>query len=114
MDPLQFQLFDELIPTHSYANHRPDAHEQLDTQIETRHGGIGTYTIAFISSSREEREAASRQAHGTGRQRALREFAQFVLEVLPFLCGQSDSPKRRARLKRKLCTQAICSLLGVS
>ena len=114
MDPLQIKLLDELVLIHNHANRCHAALEQLDTQIETRCRGVGTSTIAFVSHSRSEREASSGRGHGTARQKALREFARFVLEVLPFLYGKSESPKGTARPKQKLCTQAICSLLGVS
>lgn len=51
---------------------------------------------------------------GTDKGKALRNFANFVVEVLPFLYAKSDAPSGTRCSKRKLCTNAICCLLGVS
>lgn len=37
-----------------------------------------------------------------------------MLEVIPFLCGQSEAPDETPGPSKNLCTQAICSILGVS
>lgn len=114
MDPQQMLLLDEIIFIHNYANRCHAANEKIACSVERRRRGIGTSTVAFVSSSREQREGSSGETRGTGRQKGLREFANFVFEVLPFLYSQVDSPTGTARPKTKLCTQAICCLLGVS
>lgn len=55
-----------------------------------------------------------RRFFGTGREKALRDFAKFFLEVLPFLYAQADSPRGTKRPARILFTTANCCLLGVS
>lgn len=116
-DPLQYMLLDEFILIHEHANRCQAEAEKLSSLVPSRRRGVGTSTVAFTAPSREEREreAGGLQECGeTERERSLREFAKFVLEVLPFLYGQTDSPSGTKRPKKKLCTQAICCLLGVS
>lgn len=114
-DPLQFMLFEELILIQDYSERCHKSVEKAALYVQQRRKGIGSSTVAFSAPSREEREANNSEEHyGTEREKALREFAKFVVEVLPFLYGQVDSPRGTMRPKRKLCTQAICCLLGVS
>lgn len=113
-DPRQYMLLDELILIHDHANRCHAATENLPSYVQARRRGIGTSTVAFAAPSREEREVMTGELRGTDREKALRKFAKFVLEVLPFLYGQQDSPTGTAHPKRKLCTQATCCLLGVS
>lgn len=113
-DPLQFMLFDELIMMQEHAERFHASTEKVSRYVHQRRKGIGTSTVAFSAPSRAERELNSDGEHGTERQKALLEFGKFVIEVLPFLYGQADSPRGTMRPKRKLCTKAICCLLGVS
>lgn len=112
-DPMQLMVLSELIDIHKYAERCQRAVEDPVAVIEGRRPGIGTSKIGHVAPSRGEREAGSAVFHGTERQKALREFAKFVLEVLPFLYGDADSPSG-IRPKKKLCTNAICCILGVS
>lgn len=114
-DPQQYMVFTELVMVHEHAEGCHAATEMASSLTERRGHGIGTSTVAFVAPSRAEREAASgEQQHVTERRRTLREFGAFVMEVMPFLYGQIASPRSSARLNNKLCTQAICCLLGVS
>ena len=101
---------------HEHAEACHSAHETLSLLTETRAPVIGTSIVGLTATSRAEREASSGVRHGTERQKALSGFARFVVEVLPFLCGHIDSQRvgLGERLKNKLCTSAICCLLGVS
>lgn len=60
--------------------------------------------------SRTERDPLST----TDRRKAVRQLGDFIADVLPFLYGVSDSSNGVRRPKQKLCTTAICCLLGVS
>lgn len=113
-DSVQCMVFDELLLMHEYAEVCHAAADNIPVMIGRRRRGIGTSTIGFVAPSREEREASDTASHGTARENALRKFGKFVIEVLPFLYGQVDSPRGTTRPKKKLCTQAICCLLGVS
>lgn len=112
-DTLQYLVFDEQILIHEYAESCHAAAENLSSFIERRRRGIETSNVRFVAPSRERRESVSGQ-QGTERQKALREFGKFLVEFLPFLYAQVDSPRGTARPKKKLFTQAICCLLGVS
>lgn len=114
-DPGNFMAFDEIVLIHDFAEQCHRESEELNSSVcEARRPGIGTSTVAFVAPSRAEREALSGERSGTSRLETLRKFAKFVSEVLPFLYGQSDSPRGTKCVKRKICTQAICCILGVS
>lgn len=113
-DPLQYMVLDEMILIHDYANGCHATQEKLNSYVHRRRHGIGTSTVAFTATSREQRESLPGDTCGTEREIALRDFAKFVMEVLPFLYGQADSPTGTTRPMMKLCTQSICCLLGVS
>lgn len=113
-DPKHYKLFEELGLIHEQAERFHLDNEVAPSLHERRRRGIGTSTISFTAPSRAERESASGQHPGTERENSLRQFGNFVVEVLPSLYGQADSPNSNGFPQKKLCTQAICCLLGVS
>lgn len=113
-DPMKYPLFGELIQIHEYAEKCHSEAERLGLYVGGRRKGTGTSNVAFVTASRAERESQCGGRSGTNREIALREFAKFVVEVLPFLYGSADAPSGTSRPARKICTNAICCLLGVS
>ena len=78
--------------------------------LHTRRKGVGGSDIAYVATSREQREP---DRH-TDRQNALKSLAKLCKEVLPFLRGEKSAPNCTVYPQIKLCTEAICCLLGVS
>ena len=115
-DAEQCMLLDELIQIHQHANrcHR-DAEEVGEEfqPIRKRRKGIGRSHVAFAAPGRKERELVDEKLRSIERN-PLRTLSNFIEEVLPFLYGQADSPTGTKRPSKKLCTHAICSILGVS
>lgn len=118
-NPLEYNVFNELVYLHQYAEicHKDMENENNSEFVELNHHGQGTSTVAYRSLSREEREGSCRDeyhAHGTRRQESLRDFARFVMEILPFLYAKDSSACGSVHLRKKLCTHSICCLLGIS
>lgn len=113
-DPDNIFIADEFIDIHNISKRLHNAVDNVTEYVQTRRRGVGGSHIAYVAASREQRNLESCSIVGTDRQKALRHFADFVVEVLPFLYAKADAPSGTRCPKRKLCTSAICSLLGIS
>lgn len=110
IDPDVIFLFDALLQIHSVSERLHKPIKEASCRLQRRQKGVGGSDVGHNAPTREERETDP----GTDRQIALLNFANFALEVLPFLYGQSGAPDGTPCPAEKLCTQAICSLLVVS
>lgn len=110
VDPDKVRLLEEISLIHDVAEVLHFEIRNESGSLGTRRRGIEGSQINFVAPSREVRETFV----GTERQRALRTFGTFVLEVLPFLYGQENAPSGTECPSEKLCTQTICCILGIS
>ena len=115
-DSAHCMLLDELIQIHEHANRcHNDAENMTDDlhHIRKRRRGIGRSHLAFVAPGRKQRELGEGKLCAVERN-PLQTLSNFIGEVLPFLYGQADSPTGTVRPSKKLCTHAICCILGVS
>lgn len=87
IDPGILFLFEELRLIYEIAEGL-HSNIQRSNLVETRRGGVGGSFVGFAAPSRRESDS---MMPATDRQRALRSFASFVLNVLPFLYGREDA-----------------------
>lgn len=110
-DGIQFLVFDEVIRIHEIADSLHKKFDECAKVLQTRRCGVG---FGGIAHEREADLGADLGQQITARKQTLREHADFVVEVFPFVYGLIDSPLGTPKPPRKLCTEAICCLLGVS
>lgn len=110
-DGEKVELLDEVLEISRLADglHRKVAGS--NELVQARRKGVGGSSLSFVAPLRFEREFDRRSSE---RQRALRDLADFVTDVLPFLWGQRESSTGIKPPEKKLCTQVLCDLLGVS
>ena len=109
-EPDQIRLLEEVLKIHFIADGLHSQIENVQRLVKTRRKGIGGSNLVYVAPSRQDRESD----HATDRQKALKQLSEFTTEVIPFLRGQKDAPSGTKRPQNKLCTEAICCLLGVS
>lgn len=109
-DHEQFSIFDEALRIHELAQALHRRVGEVGQMVQTRGRGVGVSHIDYVGRSRRERDPLST----TDRCAALRQLGEFIADVLPFLYGMNDSRNGVRKPKNKLCTTAICGLLGVS
>lgn len=115
IDPEKIRLFEELRLIHDVAEQLHSVIKPYHDVVETRRSGTGGSYIGFSGPSRRERERhLGVWGWSANRKRSLRRFTDFALKVLPFLYGNEDAPSGTKCPSEKLCTEAICALLGVS
>lgn len=78
--------------------------------LPKRREGIGRSAVGFVSQGRLDRERDRMVQH----RNLLKDLAEFVLDVLPFLYGLRDAPDGENCPSRKFCTKCICGILGIS
>lgn len=109
-DGQNLSLLDEVLHIHRIAEKLHRRIGIMPSLVQTRLKGVGGSSLGLTAQTRAERDPNQ----CTDRPAALRELKLFATDVFPFLRGQQDAPSGTPRPKRKLCTEAICSLLGVS
>lgn len=110
IEPGKLLLFHELKLIHEVAEKMHASIRKVKLLVERRRRGVGGSSVGLSAPTRLERESDP----GTLLQRAHRKFADMVIKVLPFLYGKEDAPSGTRCPHEKLCTHAICCLLGVS